>query len=253
MQQVPVGGILQQGLQFGGAGLGGGQVPLGWQTGMDHGEAETLVVVEQRLVAQPEEEFLAIMGLEDTGQGILFAEGQGAGGRGREMQVVVAQDADGGVTQATHKAQQAQGVRPAIDQIARKPEAIDGGIEVDAIEEAQQVIEAALDIANGIGGADLVQRRPLVQGEAATASGWPPRPSLSPSSLARPHQGRGGALMAQQPALDLQAAARTSPAKPPSPSLAMTRWQGTAMRQGLARQAPPMARALVPSCRARSP
>ena len=182
---------------------------------MDHGEAETLVVVEQRLVAQPEEEFLAIMGLEDTGQGILFAESQGAGGCGQEMQVVVAQDADGGVTQATHEAQQAQGVRPAVDQIARKPEAIDGGIEVDAIEEPQQVIEAALDIANGIGGADLVQRRPLVQRRGRhRAAGLLVRPQARHPSPA-PTRAAGAPSWRSSQRLTSKRRPETSPAKPP--------------------------------------
>ena len=190
---------------------------------MDHGIAEAFVVIEQRLVAQPEEEFLAIVGLQDTGQGILLAEGQGAGGRGQEMKVVVAQDADGGVTQAAHEAQQAQGVRPAIDQIARKPEAIDGGIEVDAIQEAQQVIEAALDIANGIGATDLVQRRPLVQ-----ERGCPRAASLRVRSQVRhpspaPTWAAGAPSWRSSQRLTARRRPATSPAKPPSPSLAMTR------------------------------
>jgi hypothetical protein len=138
---------------------------------MNHGKAQMFVVVQQRLVAQPEEKFLAIMGVEDTGQGILFAEGQGAGGGGQELEVVIAEDADGSGTQAAYEAQQGQGVGPSVDQIAGKPEAILGGVEIDVVQQAQQIVETALDIANGISRADLVHRRSLDPGRFSRPDG----------------------------------------------------------------------------------
>jgi hypothetical protein len=68
------------------------------------------------------------------------------------VQVVVAENADGGVAKAAHEAQQLQGVGSLVDKIPCKPETVNVRIEVQLLQEPQQVIEAALDVADGVGG-----------------------------------------------------------------------------------------------------
>jgi len=79
-----------------------------------------------------------------------------ASGGGKQVQVMVAQDAVGGVAQGMHAAQDRQRLATTIDQIAAEPEAIRSWVEVDRIEETAQRIVATLDVTD----------RPVGHGEA---------------------------------------------------------------------------------------
>ena len=64
---------------------------------------------------------------------------------------MVAQHSNGGVPQSLDEAQNVQGVRSLVDQIAGEPEPVFRGIEVDLVEQPEEIVEAPLNIANRIG------------------------------------------------------------------------------------------------------
>ena len=65
---------------------------------------------------------------------------------------MVAEDRDGGRPEVTNVTQDLEGVGTAIDQIADKPEPVPLGIELDGIRQVREGGEAALDVADCIGG-----------------------------------------------------------------------------------------------------
>ena len=65
---------------------------------------------------------------------------------------MVAQHGDGSLAQIAHETQGFQRTRPAIDQIADQPQPVDSGIEMTCFEQTQERAEAALDVANRVGG-----------------------------------------------------------------------------------------------------
>lgn len=119
---------------------------------MDHGEAKGLAVVQDRLVAQPEQQFLAVGGIEDLGNSIFLAYLDRPGSHGQEMQVMIAEYTDGGITEAMHEAQQLQRVWSFVDEIPGKPEAVNVRIKIKFFQQPQQVIEAALHVTDSVGG-----------------------------------------------------------------------------------------------------
>ncbi len=129
---------------------------------MDHGETESLAVVQNRLVAKPEQEFLAVGGVEDLGNRILLADLDSPGGHGQEVQIVVAEYANSGGAEAAHEAQQLQRVGSLVDEIPGKPETVDIRVEVKLLQKPQQVIKAPLDVADGIGGPHTLVRLPAL-------------------------------------------------------------------------------------------
>ena len=52
---------------------------------MNHGETEAFAVMQDRLVAKPEQEFLTVGGIEDLGDRILLANLDRPGGHGKEV------------------------------------------------------------------------------------------------------------------------------------------------------------------------
>ena len=65
---------------------------------------------------------------------------------------MIAEDRDGGRPEVTNVTQDLEGVGTAIDQIADKPEPVPLGIELDGIRQVREGGEAALDVADSIGG-----------------------------------------------------------------------------------------------------
>jgi hypothetical protein len=72
------------------------------------------------------------------------------------MQIVIAEHHAGLVSERTHEAQHRRGLRPTIHKIAGKPQLIARRIEVNLIQQPQQRIEAALQIANRVSGHRLL-------------------------------------------------------------------------------------------------
>ncbi|MNP22870.1 hypothetical protein D3C76_1155580 [compost metagenome] len=126
------------------------QRPLGRDAGMDHGDIPRLVMVQQLLPAQPVEQFGTVRCLDDLAQGIGLAQTLDIVGHGQQVQVVVAEHADQGFADRIKEAQGFQGFRSAVDQVAHQPEAIPGWIEADSLQQALQLVQASLEIADRI-------------------------------------------------------------------------------------------------------
>jgi len=74
------------------------------------------------------------MGGQNTGYGIALLVLYCSLRCRQEVEVMVAQHGNGGVTQSLDEAQNVQGVRSLVDQIAGEPEPVFRGIEVDLVE-----------------------------------------------------------------------------------------------------------------------
>jgi len=133
-EQILVAEVLQYSLQLACALPRFLQVPLGRKPGMNHGETEHLAVVQDRLVTKPEQEFLAVGGIEDLGDRVLLAKLDSSGSHGEEVQIMVAEYANSGGTEAAHKAQQLQRVGSLVNEIPGKPETVDIRVEVKLLQ-----------------------------------------------------------------------------------------------------------------------
>ncbi len=118
---------------------------------MQQGETAGGVLVQQRLPAQPVEQLVAVPGLEDVVEGVAASLAAAVGQR-QQVQVVVAQDAQGRRSEAAHEAQGLQGLRAAVDQVPGEPQPVPGRIEAQLVEEPAQRVVATLEIANGVSG-----------------------------------------------------------------------------------------------------
>lgn len=65
---------------------------------------------------------------------------------------MVTQHADQRLADRVQEAQGFQRLGAAIDQVADQPQAVDGRVEVDAFQQALERLQAALQIADGVGG-----------------------------------------------------------------------------------------------------
>jgi len=68
------------------------------------------------------------------------------------MQIVIAEDRDGSLSQRMHEAQTFERPRPAIHQVPGKPKPIARGIELQTLQEYLQLVVTTLQIAEGVGG-----------------------------------------------------------------------------------------------------
>ncbi len=68
----------------------------------------------------------------------------------QQVQVMIAQHRDSVLAETPDKAQRGEGIRPPVDQVPGKPEAVRGGIEGYLIQQALQRVQAPLDIADGV-------------------------------------------------------------------------------------------------------
>ena len=114
--------------------------------------------VTQGLPAQPVQQFIAVRRLENGLQGVILAPRLGAAFRNhQQVKVVVAEDGQRRVAEALDEAQRFQRFRPAIDQIADQPQAIARRAESAFVQQPLQGIETALNIADGVGGHELLR------------------------------------------------------------------------------------------------
>ena len=70
----------------------------------------------------------------------------------QQVQVVVAQHRGCRIPQVPDETQAGQRLRAAVDQVAGKPEPVPARVEPDFLQQLSQLIEASLEIANGVGG-----------------------------------------------------------------------------------------------------
>ncbi len=76
---------------------GGGQVPFGHDTCMYH--QVPVIVMGQRTMPEPVNQVLGIVGIQDVVDGVRFVLPPDTGVNSQQMQVMVAQDTHGPVTQ----------------------------------------------------------------------------------------------------------------------------------------------------------
>jgi len=122
--------------------------PFGHQSGV-HQRVSTLHV-QERALAQPVEELVAIGRGENFLEGVALAALLDALGHAHQVQVVVAEHGDGALAQGLHEAQALEGIGAAVDEVAHEPEAIARGIEARLVEQPLQRPEAALEIADRV-------------------------------------------------------------------------------------------------------
>ncbi|MNH21270.1 hypothetical protein D3C79_810740 [compost metagenome] len=118
---------------------------------MHQGNAARLVIVEQLLLAQPVEQLIGIWRLDDFAQGVAFLQAFDILPCSQQVQVMVAQHAGQRVADRVEVAQCLQRFRPAVDQVTDQPQAIDSRVELDALQQALEGLQAALQVTDGVG------------------------------------------------------------------------------------------------------
>jgi hypothetical protein len=113
---------------------------------------EAALDVHQRPVAQPGEQVGAVGRGQDLVEAVEARLAAQPGGGGQEVHVVVAEHADHAVALPLRPAQHVERARAAVDQVAGDPQAVDLRLVADAPEQPLEGGEAALDVADGVGG-----------------------------------------------------------------------------------------------------
>jgi hypothetical protein len=75
------------------------------------------------------------------------------------VEVVVAEHDHGALAQIAHEAQHGERRRPAVDEVADEPQPVPGAIEPREREQGSQFLEAALDVADRVGGQAILPAR----------------------------------------------------------------------------------------------
>ena len=116
---------------------------------MDHEVG--LFTIVQRLPAQPFHQLCSILCSQHIAQRIFLPQRGDAVRHGEQEQIVIAQDDLSRWAQLFEVAQDAEGARPAIDQVSRAPETVGGRIKPDLLQQLFQGVGTALDVADCVG------------------------------------------------------------------------------------------------------
>jgi len=104
----------------------------------------------QRPLAQPVQQRIAVGRGQDVVQGVAAVRRAHAQRHGQQVQVVVAQQAGGGVAQCLHAPQHGQRPRAAVDQVAQQHQAVATGGKRQFVQQATQGRVAALHVADQV-------------------------------------------------------------------------------------------------------
>ena len=126
-------------------------------------EQELPVVDDEWPALQPAQELVAIGCLEDRRDGVVPVRLRVPGRDGQQVEIVVAEDGDGGIAQRLHFAQHRERLGAAVDEIADEPETVALRCEADEREQLAELRVAALDVAD----------RVVAHGRRATRVRWP--------------------------------------------------------------------------------
>ncbi|MNP20603.1 hypothetical protein D3C76_1131790 [compost metagenome] len=118
---------------------------------MHHRNVALFVVVHEFLLAQPFHQLGAVRGFDNLAKGVGFLQALDVLPGRQQVQVMIAEHAHQRFADAIEEAQGFQRLRAAVDQVAHQPQAIACRVEGDLLEQALQCVEAALQVANGIG------------------------------------------------------------------------------------------------------
>ena len=105
---------------------------------------------DQRPAGEPVQKLVAVGCFEDRRERVLPVRLRVARGHGQEVQIVVAEDGDGGGAERLHVAQDGKRIRAAIDEIADEPQAIARLGKADELEQLAKLRAAALDVADRV-------------------------------------------------------------------------------------------------------
>ena len=101
-------------------------------------------------MAQPVDDGGAVVGRQHVVEGVAGGRAAGAVGHGQQVQVVVAQQAGGGVAQVLEPAQGGQRGRPPVGQVAQQEEPVARRREVDVGEQPLEGVAAPLQVADQV-------------------------------------------------------------------------------------------------------
>ena len=106
----------------------------------------------QFALAQPGQQLVAVGRRQNRIERVALVRTAVAFGQRQQVQIVIAEHADGRAAQTFDEAQHRQRIRPAVDQVADQPQPVGCRVELHFIEQTQKGGLASLRIANGIGG-----------------------------------------------------------------------------------------------------
>ena len=102
-------------------------------------------------MTQPGQQFVSVRSSENGVQRIATVLSRIACGDAEQVQIVIAQNGNGRLTQPFDEAQAFERCRSAIYQVTHEPESILRSVEVQLFQQAQQLVIAALQIADCVG------------------------------------------------------------------------------------------------------
>jgi hypothetical protein len=121
------------------------------RAGVHEQRVEVCVIVSQRLMPQPGNQFVAVGCVENLTERLkTFALAHLAGRKGEQVQIVIAKHGNRRVTERFYKSECFQRFGPAVDEVTRKPERVVGGVEADGVEEGPKRIVTSLQITDRI-------------------------------------------------------------------------------------------------------
>jgi len=95
---------------------------------------ERAIAPGQFLLSQPDQQFVAVRRIQYLVERIAFVHPPETFGQRQQVQIVVAEHTDGGISQFPDGPQHRQRSRPAVDQIAHKPQPVGARVEPDRIQ-----------------------------------------------------------------------------------------------------------------------
>ena len=96
------------------------------------------------------QQLISVRRFQDLIKRVALLELGRAGGHREQMQIVIAEHAQGALAERFDEAQHLQRLRPAVDQVAGEPQAVARGIETQPFQQLLQGRVAALHIADGV-------------------------------------------------------------------------------------------------------
>ncbi len=113
-------------------------------------EQELPVAHHQGTRPQPGEQLVAIRRRHDVGERVLAVRGPVARGDRQQMEIVISEHGDRRRAESLDRAQHAERVGTAIDEVSDQPQPVRRRIEGDHVEQLPELGVAALDVADDV-------------------------------------------------------------------------------------------------------
>ena len=102
--------------------------------------------IERNLHDGVQQQLVAIGRAQHIAQGVAAGVFRVAGGEREQMEVMIAEYADGSITEPTYETENRKRVRPPVDEIAQTPQLIGSGIEADRGQQVLELARASLNV-----------------------------------------------------------------------------------------------------------